>query len=301
MIVYLKNGEIDRVQWDNCIRNSSVARPYPYSWYLDIMAPGWEALIDDEYDSVFPVPSNVRFGIQYSATPAFVQQLGAYSPDKPSSESIVEFLDYMPEIFKLTDLCVGQKVEHQGYKVIEKSNFELDLSSEYENLLERYTPECRKYISSAAKKRYELTENVSPEELADLCMQNKGSNLRGVKPGDYKRLVNLMHYCISNRKGSITGIRATRKRLVYGIFKIHLPGSITILLEGNTAGSIEKHIGHFVINEIIKEAASTAAILDFAGTSDKSAIRKGELFGAVNVPYYRIYRNRLFWPARIMK
>ena len=42
MIVYLKNDEIDREQWDNCIKNSSVTRPYAYSWYLDIMAPGWE-------------------------------------------------------------------------------------------------------------------------------------------------------------------------------------------------------------------------------------------------------------------
>ena len=212
MIVYLKNGEIDREQWDNCIRNSSVTRPYPYSWYLDIMAPGWEGLIDDEYDSVFPVPSNVRFGIQYSSTPAFVQQLGAFSPDKPSSESIVEFLDYMPEIFKLTDLCVGQKVEHHGYKVFEKSNFELDLSYPYDKLQERFTPDCRKYISQAAKKRYELTENVSPEELADLFVLNKRLNLRRVKSGDYKRLINLMHYCINNGKGRIRGVRATQKK-----------------------------------------------------------------------------------------
>jgi len=301
MIVYLKNGEIDREQWDNCIRNSSVQKPYPYSWYLDIMAPGWEGLIDDEYDSVFPVPSKIRFGIKYSSTPAFIQQLGAFSPDKPSSESIVEFLDYMPEVFKLTDLCVGQKVEHHGYKVIEKSNFELDLSSPYDKLFERFTPECRKYISQAAKKRYELTENVSPEELADLFVLNKRLNIRRVKPGDYKRLIDLMHYCISTRKGCITGVRATRKRLVYGIFQIQIPGSITILIEGNTARSIEKHMGHFVINEIIKEAASTASKLDFAGTSDMSGSSRGEPFGAVNVPYYRIYRNRLFWPARVMK
>jgi hypothetical protein len=111
----------------------------------------------------------------------------------------------------------------------------------------------------------------------------------------------MMHYCISNGKGCITGVRATRKRLVYGIFQIKIPGSITLLLEGKTAGSIEKHIGHFVINEIIKEAASTATRLDFAGMSYKSANPMGESFGAVNVPYYRIYRNRLFWPARVMK
>jgi len=37
MIVYHKNNEIDREQWDNCIRNSPGVSPYAYSWYLDIM------------------------------------------------------------------------------------------------------------------------------------------------------------------------------------------------------------------------------------------------------------------------
>ena len=97
-------------------------KPYAYSWYLDIMAPGWEALVDDDYDSVFPVPFK-QIWIKYIATPAFLQQLGAFSPDKPASEAIIEFLDYMPKYYKLTDLCVGQKVEYHGYKVIEKIKF----------------------------------------------------------------------------------------------------------------------------------------------------------------------------------
>jgi hypothetical protein len=213
----------------------------------------------------------------------------------------MEFLDYMPDIFKLTDLCIGQKVEHQGYKVIEKSNFELDLSSPYDKLVERYTPECLRFISNAGKKRYEVTRDVSPEELADLFVLNKRLNLRRVKPSDYKRLIDLMHHCISNKKGFITGVRARRKKLIYGIFVIQIPGSITLLLEGNTVGSIEKHIGHFVINEIIKGSASKATLLDFAGMSYKLPIPVGESFGAINVPYYRLYRNRLFWPARVMK
>ena len=44
MIDYLKNNEIDREQWDNCIRNSPGVKPYAYSWYLDIMAPDGKAL-----------------------------------------------------------------------------------------------------------------------------------------------------------------------------------------------------------------------------------------------------------------
>lgn len=301
MIVYLKNSEIDREQWDNCIRNSATARPYAYSWYLDIMAPGWEALIDDDYDSVFPVPSSIRFGIKYTTTPTFIQQLGAFSPDKPASETILEFLDYMPDIFKLTDLCVGQKVEHQRYKTYEKLNYEINLSSQYEKISERYSTECRKYVSRAAKKGFELTGKVSPEELADLCMVNKRLNLRRVKLSDYKRVVDLMYYCISNGKGSITGVRGSRKKLVYGIFHIKMPGSISVILEANTIGSIEKHIRYFIINEIIKDNAPTAALFDFAGTSDNLTVPIGKLFGGIEVPYYRIHRNRIFWPVRIMK
>ncbi len=104
MIVYLKSDEIDREQWDNCIRNSGASIPYPWSWFLDIMSPGWEALVDDDYDSVFPLPCNSRFGVKYAATPAFIGQLGAFSPDKPAGDMLVEFLDYMPDAFRLTDL-----------------------------------------------------------------------------------------------------------------------------------------------------------------------------------------------------
>jgi hypothetical protein len=65
------------------------------------MSPGWEALIDDDYDSVFPVPARERFGIKYIATPIFLQQLGAFSPDKAAENVINEYLDYMPEFYRL--------------------------------------------------------------------------------------------------------------------------------------------------------------------------------------------------------
>ena len=112
MIVYHKNNEIDREQWDNCIKNSPGSKPYAYSWYLDIMAPGWEALVDDDYDSVFPVPGFRQFGIKYVATPVFLQQLGAFSPDKPSDQQLLQNFLIICLIFTSSlTLCVGQKVD----------------------------------------------------------------------------------------------------------------------------------------------------------------------------------------------
>jgi hypothetical protein len=301
MIVYHKNNEIDREQWDNCIRNSPGVNPYAYSWFLDLMAPGWQALVDDDYDSVFPVPGFNRFGIQYIATPVFLQQLGAFSPDKPASEAIGEFLDYMPDFFKLIDLCVGQKIRNDRYKVTEKTNFILDLAKPYETISGNFSIHCKRNIESSIKKKPELVSDITPDEIINLFLQNKGKEINGIKIRDYQRLKNLMNFCIKNKKGRIIGVRAARKRLIFGIFLVEIRGSKTILLVVNTPQSRERRIGYFVVNELIKNYSSTRTILDFAGSSIPSIASFMESFGCVKVPYYRIYRNKLFWPVSMFK
>ena len=301
MIVYLKNPEIDREQWDNCISASLSFKTYAFSWYLDIMAPGWEALIDDDYDSVFPLPGFSKFGIRYISTPIFLQQLGAFSPDKPVEKVIYEFLDYMPEFYKFVDLCVGQKINCKGYNIIERSNYELDLSASYEKLWDGFTSDCRRNIQIGAKKKLELTASISPEELINLFVWNKGIKLRGIKIRDYDRLKGLMNYCISNNKGRIIGVRTARKRLIFGVFLVQIPGSITILFTTNTPESRDKRTGYFLINEIIRDNALTETVLDFAGSSIPSVASFIESFGSVNNPYYRIYRNQLPWPISVLK
>jgi hypothetical protein len=300
MIVYLKNPEIDREQWDNCITASQSFKPYAFSWYLDIMAPGWEALVDDDYDSVFPVPGFSRFGIQYITTPIFLQQLGAFSPDNPVEKVIYEFIDYMPEFYRFVDLCVGQKVNYKGYKTIERSNYELDLSYPYEKLWDGFTSDCRRNIQIGVKKKNELTNEVSPEELINLFVWNKGTKLKGIKLRDYERLKSLMNYCIGNNKGKIIGVRV-KKKLIFGIFLVQIPGSITLLFTATTPESRDKRSGYFVINEIILENALNETMLDFAGSSIPSIASFVESFGSRKIPYYRIYRNHLPWPIRILK
>jgi hypothetical protein len=301
MIVYLKNHEIDREQWNNCIRNSPVVKPYAYSWYLDIMAPGWEALIDDEYDSVFPVPGFSRFGIRYIATPIFLQQLGAFSPDKPASQAISEFLEFLPDFYRLIDLCIGQEIVTDGFKISPRANYELDLSKPYEKLWESFSPHCRRNIETSSKKSPELATDIKPDELIDLFLLNKGNLIKGIKPRDYQKLKNLMDFCLKNKKGRIIGVRAARKKLIFGIFIIETHGNMTMLFVVNTPQSRDKRIGYYAVNELIKKYSSTRTILDFAGSSIPGIASFMESFGSINVPYYRIYRNRLFWPVRMMK
>ncbi|MCU0474208.1 MAG: hypothetical protein MUC93_12740 [Bacteroidales bacterium] len=301
MINYLKHNEIDREQWDNCIKDSRVAKPYAFSWYLDIMSPGWEALIDDDYDSVFPIPGLRKYGIQYISTPIFLQQLGAYTPDKSQVKALNEFLDFIPEFYRLIDLCVGQRIDNDRYKVTLKANYELDLSKPYDKLRDGFSNHCKRNIEKSAKKRPELADDVTPGELIELFISNKGTNIKGIKARDYQRLNDLMNFCLKNKKGRIIGVRASKKRLIYGMFLVEIKGNKTMLFVVNSPASRERRTGYYFVNELIKESAGTKTILDFAGSSLPSVASFMESFGSRNVPFYRIYRNRLPWPIRMLK
>lgn len=301
MIVYLRHHEIDREQWDNCIKDSPGSKPYGYSWYLDIMAPGWEALTDDDYDSVFPVPGFTKFGIKYVATPVFLQQLGAYSPDKSPQKAISEFIEYLPEFYWLIDLCTAQRIDNDRFRVTLKANYELDLSGSYDKMWNKFSSHCRRNIEKGGKKKTEVTEDIKPAMLIELFRQNAGGKIKGIKERDYQRLNELMDFCIKNKKGRILAVPASKKRILYGLFLVEIKGRKTMLFVVNTEESREKRLGYHVVNEVIRESAGTRTILDFAGSSIPSIAAFMESFGSKNVPFYRNYRNMLPWPVRWLK
>ncbi|MFN8239929.1 MAG: hypothetical protein U0X39_04160 [Bacteroidales bacterium] len=301
MIIYLKNHEIDRDLWDSCIKAANPHKPYAFSWYLDIMSPGWEALIDDDYDSVFPVPARQRFGIKYVATPVFLQQLGAFSPDKSAVSSTVEFLDYMPEFYRLVDLCIGQEIYYDGYSVTRRSNFQLDLSKPYDALFSAFDNSCKKNIEKSAKRVSYEESKIDPGELIDLFIIMKQDLAKKIKQRDFSRLRELMEYCQRTGKGFLKGYRGRGGKLLFGQFYIQLPGYINLLFGVNTEESREKRINYYFVNEIIRQNAGKNIMLDFAGSSIPPVATFMQSFGSSDHPYFRIYRNKLIWPLGVIK
>ncbi|NLA48912.1 MAG: hypothetical protein GX876_05550 [Bacteroidales bacterium] len=301
MISYYRNSEIDRRQWDACVENSTGAKPYGFSWYLDIMSPGWDALIDGDYAAVFPVPASKKYGIKYVATPVFLQKLGAYSPAGSSGKTINEFIELMPDSYRLIDLCTTRKIDDDSFTVTRKANYELDMDGSYEKLREGFSVHCRRNIARAEKEKIEIEMDIKPPEIVKLFRENTGKRIRGIRHGDYQRLSDLMGFCTNNNKGRILGVRDPAKRLICGIFTTEVKGRITMLFVANSQESRKKRIGYHIVNELIKESAGTGTILDFAGSSIPSIASFMESFGSKNIPFYRNYCNRLPWPVRLFR
>lgn len=301
MIEYLSSTEIDKAKWNACVASIPSCKPYAYSWYLDIMAPGWEALVDDDYDSVFPVPAFRKYGLYYIATPVFLQRLGIFSPDNNEAAKLDEYLSFMPRFYRLIDLSLSQMPGDHGFRVTERDNYELDLSGSYEDIREGYSSDCRRNIRLASEAN-PVTEPVNdPWEAINLFRRNTGHGLKGVKMRDYRRLAALMKFCVENGKGRLTGVRNSGSELIYAVFLVTVPGNVTLLFTATSNESREHRTGYFVIDDIIREFAGSAMMLDFAGSSIPSVADYNRSFGAVRKPYYRIYRNRLPWPVRLLK
>jgi len=301
MIAYLKNEEIDRTRWDNCLAEMPGVKPYPWSWYLDIMAPGWEALIDDDYASVFPLPGFRKYGFNYIATPVFLQQLGAFAPDGDAEKKAEEFISFIPGTYRLVDLNIAQKIKTEKYQVTPRSNFELKLDRSYEELWFSYMSDCRRNINIARRYPQEVVDDVRPQEVISLFRNNIGKRAGVIRDASYKRLHGLMDHCTGTGKGKLLGVRSPKGKLLWGIFMIDTGDRITLLFTAGSRKSRELRTSYHVIDHIIKANAGTGKTIDFAGSSVPSIAIFMKSFGGTDNTYYRLYSNMLPWPARLFR
>ncbi len=65
MIKHLKYEHIDKERWDDCIDQSFNGVIYAYSWFLDVVCEEWEALVEGDYERVFPINFRKKYGNQH--------------------------------------------------------------------------------------------------------------------------------------------------------------------------------------------------------------------------------------------
>ena len=95
-IQHLQHKHIDFKKWDDTILSSANHLGYAYSWYLNIVSPGWEALVTDDYEFVMPLPVKRKYKIPYLVQPVLTQQLGIFSKEEINDEVIQLFIKNIP-------------------------------------------------------------------------------------------------------------------------------------------------------------------------------------------------------------
>jgi hypothetical protein len=302
MIEHLQHQYIDKAKWDKSIVGSVNGLIYAKSWYLDIVSPGWEALVEEDYQTVFPLTCRQKYGFQYLYPPFFTQQLGVFSKEKLNGETVNRVLNVIPSGFRFIEINLNHqnKVSGSDFKVKELLTHHLHLNQPYEQIAKGYSDNLKRNLKKANQSGVQIISQFKNETLIDLFRKTRGRNVQTLKDSGYSTLANLLNEC--GKRGLLTKLGANvNNELAAGA--LFLKSNHEYILIFSAVNEAAREIGamSFLIDHFIQNHQNENSNLDFEGSMDKNLARFYKSFGANEVVYLQIKRNHLPFYLRWLK
>jgi len=294
MIYYFPHSEIDFEKWDECIENCINGIIYPYSYYLDQVSPGWDALIMGNYEAVMPLPHRKKAGISYVFQPFFVQQLGVFSPQPISQEMVNEFLIHIPGKFRFVNynLNTYNKIESSDlYRLRERPTFELDLISPYDNIRQNYSENTRRNLKKAEKSKIFVTRSSSPDEIIHTFRTYRGKRIKNLNNPEYLMLKHLIYSGIHRGNAMVYNAYTEQNNFCAGVVFFHSHKKSILIFSGSTPEARKNGAMTAIINQYIQDYSEKNITLDFEGSEDKNLARFYRGFGSKECLYLQLTIN----------
>ena len=294
MIQYLRHTAIDKSKWDAAI--AEYGNIYAYSWYLDVVHPDWEALVEDDYLSVMPLTSGKKFGVNYLYQPYFVQQLGVFSKTPLTQEKTMEFLEAIPKHYRFAEIRMNESnAFNEGFQGVEyHRNVLLDLNQSYESIRANYHTNTKRNLAKAEANNLQIVDTVIPYHVVALFTDNRGAYLDKWGDAEYKRLTRLAQIAEKRRFAFMLGVteKGVGELLCAAIF-MKTADRITFLFSGLKQEGKEKQAMTFLLDHVIQKFANQPITFDFEGSDDDNLAHFYLGFGGHEVQYPSYSFNRL--------
>ncbi|HAF30463.1 MAG TPA: hypothetical protein DCG75_15580 [Bacteroidales bacterium] len=285
----LKHHQINKQKWDATIQNSFNGLVCALSWYLNVVSPDWEALVAGDYELIMPLPVKQKYGFRYLIQPPFCQQLGIFCMTR-REELIPEFIKQINSEFRFAAINLNF---NPMINCVDKSNFELDLSSTYDFIKGNYSTNTKRNINKAVAQNLKIIENISPVEVWKFKKENPVNRLSN---WHYKKLLEVLNISYEKDISKNFGLIDSKNNLMAVVSLIEYKERITFLVSSSNKQGKEKFAMFYMVDWIIQKYTEKNIVFDFEGGSLKNLARFFGSFGAVPVKYYHYKRNNLIWP-----
>jgi hypothetical protein len=285
----LKNKQIDKTWWDSFIANSPHPLIYAQSWYLDIVAPDWGAMVDEQLQWVLPLPIKSKYFIPILIQPIFCQQLGFFGfPPNPKDiiESIIKTLKskypFVVYQFNKFDLINNRS------KGTVRNTFELPLDRCYEEIYTGYSESHKKNLRRATKSNLKISSSDDAALFIDLLRgMYLSKTINDVKQFHYAKLHSLItegmshgmvniYYCFDDSNLPIAGAAFICNN------------NQSIITTAATPLGYEKKATFLLVDHYIKQNCKNVKYLDFAGSDIKGIADFNKGWGALMHNYHSL-------------
>lgn len=292
MIRYFQHKEIDKRKWDATI--AAGGNVYAYSWYLDVVHPSWDALVEDDYVAVMPITGGKKFGVNYLYQPFFIQQLGVFSRTPLAPEKTEEFLRNIPSKYRFTEIRLNESntlnntIENIDYH----RNIILNLNQNYNAIRDHYHTNTKRNLAKAESHDLVLFDTVAPDQVVALFRNNRGALLDKWGDIEYDRLIALTNEAVGHGAAFVRGVTRNDELLCAAIF-MFANGRVTFLFSGLNQEGKDKQAMTFLLDQVIKKYAGQPLVFDFEGSDDENLARFYLGFGGQEVHYPEYSYNHL--------
>lgn len=299
MIRFLQHDLIDKARWDDCITRAINGNLNSCSWYLDIVSPGWCALVEDDYERVFPLTVSSKAGFKYIMQPYFTQQLGLFYRSSASEDKLSEFLNQIPAKYKYIDinLNTSNRVINRE-SIADMTNLELDLISDYTKLASGYQTNLQRNLKKADQNKLTIAKHVRPEEIITLFRANRGQDLKHLQDNQYAMIQRIAYESMHKGIGEIWGAYDNYNQLVASILWVTSHQKSIFLFSALSEAGKKLNAMPWLVDAYIRHNSGKPITLDFEGSNNSGLARFYSSFGAKKVIYQRFRRNSLPLPLR---
>lgn len=291
---------IDKVQWDNCISYAVNGNLNATSWYLNIVSPGWCALVEDDYENVFPLTIESKRGFQYIRQPFFTQQLGLFYRNSSNENHLSEFLAAIPGTYKYIDynLNTSNRISASEF-LTDLVNIELELFNDYKTIASGYQKNLQRNLRKAVLNGFRLEKQVPINEIITLFRANKGLELGHLSDSQYNLMRQIAETSIQKGIGEIWGAYDNNNELIAGILWVTSHQKSIFLFSALSQLGKNLHAMPWLIDCFIQQNAGKGLTLDFEGSNNPGLARFYLSFGSKALTYQRYFRNSLPFILRV--
>lgn len=285
-IKIIPSKDIDRDKWDACVARNENGLIYARSFYLDALAPRWDAFVVGDYMAVMPLVWKRKYGIKYFCCVRFIQQLGFIGAIEISAKDLLKAIR---RIAWLGDIPFNFFNDFYFLNRA-RTNQIIYLNREYRDIYQDYHPALKRNIKKAERNSLSYSKGCA-EDIScfiDLHAENLADHYQE------KEIISLL--ALSKEES------AKQYFLIKKVVnKENIPLCISLCLKDHkriyntllatSAEGKEYCAMPYLIDNIIKEYAQTNMIFDFQGSDIPGVKRFNSKFSPVIQPY-KIYSFR---------
>lgn len=300
MMRHLRHAELDRQRWDALLELADNRMWYARSVVLDRVAPGWEALVDEEAGAIMPLTWRRKWGQDYLFQPYAVQQLGVFARHY-SDDLGQRFINAVPARFRYWDIHVNEAMSSLHFdRVGHGTQQVIPVMGDMERQRAGYSSGHRRNLRKAEAHAHLLRSDIDGAEFVSLFARSTALRYGGIKEQDLAMLAALVEDVLRRGEGRIFGM-VDDDRLLAAVLFVEWAGRSILLKSAVDPGAVDRHPMFLLVDHYLASGAGGSTLLDMAGSNHPGMQRFNAGFGARSTVYLHLIRNRLPAPLRWLK